>query len=105
MNELELRKKMIEQGLNLNEAETIEQKALVFQRALKIAIKPKNQSDRTCFRTLTSWLTNECNAGRLDGHAIFKRVLDFALEASGPRSRNSAAVFMTILKKEIGYKK
>lgn len=38
-------------------------------------------------------------------NSIFRRVIDFALEASGPESRNPAAVFITILKKELGYLK
>jgi len=105
MDEVIFIRKMREQGLDLNEAETIEKKALVFERALKIVIKPRNQSDRTCFRDLTNWLSAECNAGDLDGDTVFRRVLDFALEASGPGSRNPAAVFMSILKKELEYKK
>lgn len=105
MDEINLRSKMKKQGLDLNAAETIEEKALVFERALKIVIKPRNQSDRTCFRDLTSWLSAQCNSGQLDGDTVFRRVLDFALEASGPGSRNPAAVFMSILKKELGYKK
>jgi hypothetical protein len=103
MNEIDLVRKMREQGLDLNSAETIEKKALVFERSLKLVIRPKNQSDRTCFRDLTNWLLVKCNAGRLDSDTIFRRILDFALEASGPGSKNPAAVFMSILKKELGY--
>jgi hypothetical protein len=40
---------------------------------------------------------------QFDKDTIFRRVLDFALEASGPKSRSPAAVFMYILKKELGY--
>lgn len=105
MDEVTLIQKMREQGLDLNAAETIEAKALVFERSLKIVIKPRNQSDRTCFRDLTNWLLVECNADVFDVDTIFRRLLDFALEASGPGSRNPAAVFMSILKKELGYKK
>jgi len=105
MNEIDLVHQMRERGLDLHAAETIEEKALVFERALKIAIKPRNQSDRTSFRNITNWLRDECKAGRLDTDSIFRRVLDFAIEASGPGSKNPAAVFTTILKKELGYKK
>jgi hypothetical protein len=96
---------MKEQGLDLNAVRTAEEKALVFERALKIVIKPKTQSDRTGFRNITNWLRDECKAGYLDTDTVFRRVLDFALEASGPGSKNPAAVFMSILKKELGYKK
>jgi len=104
VDEIDLVKKMKEQGLDLHSAKTVEEKALVFERALKIAIKPRNQSDRTSFRNIANWLRDECKAGRLDTNSIYRRVLDFALEASGPGSKNPAAVFMSILKKELGYK-
>jgi len=35
--------------------------------------------------------------------SVFKILIDFALEASGPFSRVPAAVFMSILKKEFDY--
>lgn len=105
MDEIELVRQMKAAGLDLNAAETIEKKALVFERALKLVIRPKNQSDRTCFRDLTNWLLVKCNAGVLDGDTVFRRILDFAIEASGPGSKNPAAVFMSIIKKELGYKK
>lgn len=104
MNEIDLVRQMKEAGLDLNAVKTIEEKALVFERALKIVIRPVDQSDRTCFRNIVKWLTDECEAGRLNPNSIFRRVLDFALEASGPGSKKPAAVFMTILKKELGYK-
>jgi hypothetical protein len=105
MNEIDLVRQMREQGLDLNSAKTIDEKALVFERALKIAIRPKTQSDRTGFRNVTSWLKDGCKSGRFEASSIFRRVLDFAIEASGPGSKNPAAVFMSILKKELGYKK
>jgi hypothetical protein len=105
MNEIELVRKMKDAGLDLNAAETVEEKALVFERALKLVIRPKDFSDGTCFRNVTRWLKTEAEAGRVSANIIFRRVLDFALEASGPGSKNPAAVFMSILKKELGYKK
>jgi hypothetical protein len=105
MNEINLKRLMREQGLDLNLAETTEDKALVFERVLKLIIPPKSQGDTTGFRNVTSWLKDKCNRGDLDDGNIFRRVLDFALEASGPESRKPAAVFMSILKKELGYKK
>jgi hypothetical protein len=105
MNEIDLKHRMREQGLDLNKAETLDEKVLVFERTLKIVISPRNQSDRTGFRNLTNWLRDSCKAKIFDMDCIFRRVLDFALEASGPGSKNPAAVFMSILKKELGYKK
>jgi len=105
MNEIDLVRKMRNAGLDLNAAKTVEEKALVFERALRLVIRPKDYSDGTCFRNVTRWLKTESEAGRFNANIIFRRVLDFALEASGPGSKNPAAVFMTILKKELWYKK
>lgn len=96
---------MQEQGISLTEADTLEDKQFAFGRALAIVIPPKDQSDRTSFRRISNWLVAGCRDGRFDEHIIFRQVIDFALEASGPESRNPAAVFTTILKKELGYKK
>ena len=103
MDEIKLRKILLERGIDIVNAETIEQKSLEFERALRIIIRPRNISDRTSFRNISQWLTNKCKEGKFDEHSIFRRVIDFALEASGPKSRNPAAVFIAILKKELGY--
>ncbi len=75
-------------------------RAFAFNEALMGIIKPRNQSDRTCFRNITSWLMAGCEAGRFN-HEIFHRILDYAKEVSG--CRNPAAVFVSLLKKELNY--
>jgi hypothetical protein len=74
--------------------------ALNFNNALINIIKPRSQSDRTCFRNITNWLTAGCATGKFN-EQIFGRVLDYAREASA--GRNPAAVFMALLKKELNY--
>ena len=74
------------------------------ERALQIVLPPKNRSDRTCFRNIAKWLMAGCDTGTFNEKVVFRLVLDFALEASGPKSRNPAAVFMSILKKELRYR-
>jgi len=103
MDEVKLKKVMLERGIDIINAETIEEKALQFERALRIIINPKNISDRTAFRQISHWITRKCNDGKFNENTIYRRVIDFALEASGPKSRNPAAVFTSILKKELGY--
>lgn len=105
MDEIDFIHKMKEVGLDLVTAETLDAKALIFERALKILIKPKDQSDRTSFRNVIKFLKEGCGNGKFDESSIFRRVLDFALESTGPRVKNPAAVFMSIMKKELGYKK
>lgn len=76
-------------------------RALSFNEALISIIKPRNQSDRTCFRNITNWLICGCATGRFN-EQIFDRVLGYAREAS--TGRNPAAVFMALIKKELGYR-
>jgi len=96
---------MEKRGINLVDAGCLEEKQLAFERALKIVIPPKDQSDRTSFRNISNWLAERCRNNKFNEHVIFRRVLDFGLEASAPSSRNPATVFTSILKKELGYKK
>ena len=76
-------------------------RALYFNDALSGIIKPRNQSDRTCFKNITNWLMTGCATGRFN-HGIFDRVLGYAKEAAG--GRNPPAVFVSLLKKELDYR-
>lgn len=75
--------------------------ALRFSEALSSVIKPLNQSDRTCFNNITSWLMTGCATGRFSNE-IFAGVLDYAKEAVS--CRNPAAAFVALLKKELDYR-
>ena len=81
---------------------SLRKEQLAFDMALREVIFPKNQSDRTSFRNISNWLVERCQAGVYD-EGIFRRVLDYAVEAAGPSSRNPAAVFTAILKTEVNY--
>jgi len=75
--------------------------ALYFSESLAGIIKPRNQSDRTCFKNITNWLMTGCATGRFN-HGIFDRVLGYAKESAA--CRNPAAVFVSLLKKELDYR-
>lgn len=105
MDSITLHRELTKRGINLTGADSLEEKQLTFERALQIVIPPRDQSDRTSFRKISNWLVGRCLSNKFNEHIVFRRVLDFALEASGPRSRNPAAVFTSILKKELGYLK
>jgi len=77
-------------------------KALNFNEALIGIIPPRSRSDRTCFYNLTKWLVEGVARGRFN-HEIFGRVLDYAKESQA--GQKPVAVFMAILKKELGYEK
>lgn len=104
MDELSLKRLMEQRGIDLRGAETNHEKSLQFLRALNLVIPPKDVSDRVTFRRIQRWLHDGCQQEHFDEHTIYRRVIDFALEASGPKSRNPAAVFMSIIKKELNYK-
>jgi len=77
-------------------------RASAFHQTLTGIISPKDCSDRTAFRRVAKWLADECDRGRFDPE-IFPFVLNLAREAAGPQCRKPAAVFMSLLKKELDY--
>ncbi|UCC96313.1 MAG: hypothetical protein JSW66_10750 [Phycisphaerales bacterium] len=77
-------------------------RAAAFRQTLVTIIPPKSQSDRTGFRNVAQWLARKVEAGDFNEH-IFPVVIDFAHEAAGPGVRNPAALFMSLLKKELNY--
>jgi hypothetical protein len=79
------------------------QMQLWFDENLRKIIPPRDQSDRTCFRKISNWLIRGINDKKF-GAEIFEIVLGYAGEANRPECRKPAAVFMTILKRELGYK-
>ena len=76
--------------------------ALRFINALSRLIPPRSRSDRTYFRNVAEWLAEGCTGGRFTGE-IFERVLDYAKQAR--QGNKPAAVFMSILKEELGYER
>ena len=83
---------------------SLRSRGLRFYGDLVKIIRPVNQSDRTCFMNITRWLTEQCEHGKFN-EQIFGRVLGYAKEANSKSSHNPAAVFMALMKKELGYKK
>ncbi len=73
-----------------------------FHQTLIDVIPPKNQSDRTCFRRIACFLEIQIKHGLYD-ESIYHSVLNLAAEAKLPGSRNPAAVFTAVFKKEFDY--
>lgn len=65
-------------------------------------IRPRNQADRTCFWKVSLWADKKIRTRERDTK-FFDLIIDYAREAAGPDARNPAAVFMSILKKELNY--
>jgi hypothetical protein len=77
---------------------TVRSRELLFHDSLVNTLHPRTQSDRTCFRNITKWLSEGCATGR-SNEQIFDRVLGYAREATS--GRRPPAVFMALLKKEL----
>lgn len=81
---------------------SIRARTLAFYETLLGVLPPRTVSDRTCFRRIAGWLGAEIEAGRFNDE-IFHEVLVFAREATAPDAINPHAVFVSLLKKELGY--
>ena len=105
MEEIELRRIMKIRNLAVIWVDvSTEDKVASMIKALYIVIPPKSVSDRTTIRNVVKFYSKLAESQGQPPDSIFKMLIDFALEASGPFSRIPAAVFMTIIKKELGYK-
>jgi len=104
MEEIKLRQIMNKRNLAvIGDSVSVEDKVASMIKALYIIIPPKGVSDRTTMRNVVKHYSKIAKSQGQEPDSIFKILIDFALEASGPYSRVPAAVFMTILKKELGY--
>lgn len=103
MNEVNLAQIMRERGLQVVGDILREDKERNMVKTLFIIIPPRNVSDRTSFKNAVRFFARSARDVGEEPDNIFRILIDFALEASGPKSRNPAAVFMSILKKEFGY--
>jgi hypothetical protein len=78
------------------------QEALAFFETLLALLPARSVSDRTCFRRVAEWLAQGVRAGRFT-REVFPRVLLYAREIDVGSARNPNAVFLSILRKEMGY--
>lgn len=102
MDERTLKNIMMERRLSVAEG-SLEQKLRHLEQTIGLVLPPKNISDRTCFRNVIKWLRGKIHAGTFNEHEIFRRIIDFLIESSGPSIKNPHALFMSILKKELHY--
>ena len=105
MNEKELKKWMITNEISILEGE-MHERAMACIMAVKHMIPPKTVSERTTFSRVLSWIKGKIENMEESQVVEFLRVIiDFAIEASGPMCKVPGAVFMSLLKKELGYPK
>ncbi len=76
---------------------------LEFYRELTHVLPARSVSDRTTFRRITQWIFEKAEKGKISEYEATRRVIDYAREANNPKSRVPAAVFVSLLKKELNY--
>ena len=103
MDERTLKTKMIERGLSVNQG-ALGQRVGHLGETLTLIFGRGTHGDKVTFRRLCAWLQQRCESGRDCPDELLPRVIDFALEAANPNSRNPRAVFISICKKELGWK-
>lgn len=76
-----------------------------FYKQLCSVLPPKSRSDRTTFRRVAAWVIRKCKYDGQNEYELCARILDFAKSSQKPPARNPRAVFISVLKKELGYPK
>jgi len=102
MEARDLIKQMQSQGLTIREG-TLAERVDDCIEGVKLCIRPRTISDRTCMRKIRNWLLSRCESGVFSADELLPRIIDHALEASRPECRNPRAVFMSLIKKELKY--
>ncbi len=103
MEEIDLARKMRELDISVVGDISPEAKAANLLQALFIVIPPRGISDRSTFSNLVKYYAARAAQEGEEPDYIYRILIGFALESSGPASRNPAAVFMSIVKKELSY--
>jgi len=103
MNERDLKSWMAERNLSILEGDT-RPRAAACMEAVKRAIPPRTVSERTTQMKVYKWMYERAKALPEERLVEFlRRLIDLAIEASGPACRVPGAVFMSNLKKQFGY--
>ena len=103
MDERTLKKRMTDAGLSVLEG-TLPERCTALEKAIQLAFGHGSHADKVTFRRLVSWVRDESQAGRFNPNETLPRIIDFALESTCPEARNPRAVFISICKKELGWK-
>ena len=103
MDERTLKQRMIERGLTVREG-TNAQRITHLGETLEIIFGMGTYADKVTFRRLCAWILVRCGEDAFEADEVLPRVIDFALESANPESRNPRAVFVSICKKELGWK-
>jgi hypothetical protein len=101
-NSISSRSRSSSTSLSLSTGPSPAQEALAFFETLLATLPARSLSDRTGFRRLAEWLAEGVRGGRFT-REVFPRVLLYARGIDGSAAKNPNAVFLSILRKEMGY--
>ena len=103
MTEFELKQWMMKRNSSILEGERRDRVAHCME-AVKHAIPARTISERTTRTNIYEWLQRRA-ASVSEEHLVelLRRIIDMAIEASGPQCRVPGAVFVSNLKKQFGY--
>ena len=102
MTEKELIRIMIDRQLTILTGD-LSQKTDSLIKALEICCPPQSASDRTCYMRLCIWLHKKVASKAIDTKFDYARMIQLAIEASGPTVKNPMACLMAGLKKTFAY--
>ena len=102
MTEVALKSWMAKRNLTILDGSPAE-RTETLRRVIVHCLPRKSVSDRTCHRNIVGWIRSQLDKETIDSTAFLRRLIDAVIEATNPSVRNANAVFMTILKKELGY--
>ena len=74
-----------------------------FYHMISHNIKPMTISDRTCFKKISRYIAGLIESEAISEQEAVSRVKDYLRESISPGVRNPAAVFVSIMKKELYY--
>jgi hypothetical protein len=86
--------------MNLNKPFSM--RAILTAKELDRILKAKDISDWTCFLNVGLWMDEVCKDAA-EFKSLSEIIFALAKEAAAPSSRNRAAVFMSLMKSQLGY--
>ena len=102
MREIDVRRLLREAGLDLR-AESLDDALNALEFVLTSVLPYDKSADRMAKRRVLAWLRSKAGCQGFEHREVIPIIADFAFEAASPEAKNPQAVFLSLLKKELGY--
>lgn len=103
MDERGLKKRMTDRSLCVLEG-TLAERCSALGEALEITFGRGSHADKVTFGRFCACVRRSCEEGTFIANEVLPRIIDFALESTCPEVRNPRAVFISICRKELGWR-